>query len=243
MNDILKIQLAADYCCEMQHVADGENHFTVWQPLDGRRRFDENDDCALKIAVVGGKLLFTGRTDIIEECRIRFGNATGEWFFEAENLLAIEQLIRPYGYRISQAHPFFAAYEASPVPYHEFETVIYDRNGINAFRGDERFSEAFAFQPDAPDEIGIAAVYNGNIIGMAGASGDSPYMWQIGINVLPEARGHGIAGTLVTMLKNCVLERGKVAFYGTAMSHIASQRVALASGFRPEWAELVTKHI
>ena len=89
----------------------------------------------------------------------------------------------------------------------------------------------------------LAALEDGRILGMAGASADSPMMWQIGINVEPEARGKGVAALLVTLLKNDILERGVLPFYGTAMSHIASQRVALAAGFRPAWAELVTEKI
>ena len=75
---------------------------------------------------------------------------------------------------------------------------------------------------------------------MAGASSDSSSMWQIGINVLPEARGRQIATMLVSLLKNEVLSLGKLPYYGTAMSHIISQRVAIKSRFLPAWSELVT---
>ena len=97
--------------------------------------------------------------------------------------------------------------------------------------------------PDAPDRIGIAAVLNGEIIGMAGASEDSPLMRQIGINVLPDFRGKGIAEYLVTALKNMILDEGYLPFYGTSMSHLASQRVALSAGFRPAWTELTAEKI
>ena len=40
---------------------------------------------------------------------------------------------------------------------------------------------------------------------MAGASGDSPTMWQIGINVAPGEEGAGIGTMLVTLLKNEIL--------------------------------------
>ena len=76
---------------------------------------------------------------------------------------------------------------------------------------------------------------------MAGASADSPSMWQIGINVEPEARGLGIGTMLVALLKNEILRQGVLPFYGTSASHLASQRLALAAGFRPGWAELVTE--
>jgi hypothetical protein len=68
-------------------------------------------------------------------------------------------------------------------------------------------------------------------------------MWQIGININPESRERGIGKMLVTLLKNEVLKRGILPYYGTSLSHIASQKVALGSGFLPAWAELVTCRI
>ena len=79
------------------------------------------------------------------------------------------------------------------------------------------------------------------IIGMAGASADSETMWQIGIDVLPEYRGRGIGTNLVTLLKNEVLKRGKIPFYGTVESHLNSQNIAISAGFFPAWAELYSK--
>ena len=73
---------------------------------------------------------------------------------------------------------------------------------------------------------------------MPGATSDSELMWQIGINVMPEAEGSGIGSMLVEIIKNEILDLGKLPFYGTAMSHISSQKVALNAGFYPAWAEL-----
>ena len=91
--------------------------------------------------------------------------------------------------------------------------------------------------------LAVAAVKDGQILGMAGAGCDSPTMWQIGINVMPESRTSGIGTRLVSLLKNEVLKRGILPFYGTSMSHIASQRVAIGAGFMPAWAELVTTKV
>ena len=62
-----------------------------------------------------------------------------------------------------------------------------------------------------------------------------------GRGYMPEAEGLGIGSMLVAVLKNEILKRGKLPFYGTSMSHIASQRVALGAGFVPMWAELYCK--
>lgn len=68
-------------------------------------------------------------------------------------------------------------------------------------------------------------------------------MWQIGINVLEGAEEKGVAKTVVKALKNEILRRGKVPFYGTVESHIISQKVALASGFYPAFAEVKIRKI
>ena len=51
------------------------------------------------------------------------------------------------------------------------------------------------------------------------------------------------AQVLYDIIKNEILNRGKLPFYGTSMSHIASQRVALGAGFVPAWSELYCEAI
>lgn len=124
-----------------------------------------------------------------------------------------------------------------------FDLVRYDQNSILKFQGDGRFVEAFAFDPYAPDVLGIAAVKGGKILGMAGASTDSPLFWQIGINVDPHAVGMHVGSTLVKILAQDIIAHGAIPYYGTSMSHIASQRVAHSAGFAVAWAELVAEEI
>lgn len=243
MNGMLCRQLALDYCCGPEEILAGGNVFTEYRPLEGRRRFREGEECFLKIAAVNGKLLFTGKAEVVARCRERWGACGSEWFFEAKELRALDALLRAEGRQIAMVHPFFIAETPSEVRADGIEIRRYRAEEIEAFRGDERYDEAFSFCPEAPDVLGVAALKDGEIVGMAGASADSPTMWQIGINVEPKARGRGVAALLVALLKNDILERGVLPFYGTAMSHIASQRVALAAGFTPAWAELVTEKI
>lgn len=241
MNKTLHYQLSRDYCCTPEEVLSRENIFTIFTPLEGRRKFQEKSECFLKICAVNGKLLFTGREDIISHCREKYGKWDGAWFMEAQTVIELESLVRQYGNKIKQLHPFYISEEITPPAPCDFEAVCYTQNEIEQFRDDDRFDEAYAFCEDTPDVLGIAAVKDGNIIGMAGASADSPYMYQIGINVLPDHRGKGIGAELVTLLKNKVLELGKLPFYGTSVSHIASQKTAVKAGFIPAWTELVTE--
>ena len=39
--EALSRQLALDYCCSPADVADSQNHFTIYVPQEGRRRFQE----------------------------------------------------------------------------------------------------------------------------------------------------------------------------------------------------------
>ena len=239
MHELLIRQLASDFCCTEAEVLDGSHHFTVFTPHPERRQYMEITPCLLKIAVVRGKLLFTGREDIIARCRERYRDADAPWFMEAPNLAKLNLELSACGAEIRYRQPFYIADKAAPAGTGDFTIVRYAPAEIEQFRGDERFGDALGFCPDAPDMLAIAALKDGHILGMAGASGDSPFLWQIGINVLPEARGQGIAEMLVSLLRNDVLAAGRLPFYGTSISHLASQRVALKSGFLPAWFELI----
>ena len=242
MNEILCRQLALDYCCSVEEVRDPYNHFTEYSPLFGRRRYFNDDDPFIKIAVVGGKVLFSGQKPAIEWCRERFCKAGGEWFFEPENILLIDHWLKDQGFKIKMLHPFFVSEGKTYVSYSDYNVVCYEGPQIERFRGDNRWGEALSFHENAPDMMAVTAERDGEILGMAGASMDSPIMWQIGINVTDQYRGMGIATTLVSILKNKILDKGVLPFYGTSFSHLASQHVALRSGFIPAWVEMsVTK--
>lgn len=236
-------QLAFDYCCNIEDVLDGKNHFTVFSQNDGQRVFDSMDNPILKITVINDKLLFTGNENVIGKCKELYKDTTGPWFMDVHNFRVLEELLSQYDGRIKTVHPFFIPtnlYEQSTT---DFKIIKYSSDEIEQFRDDERFGEAFCFDEKAPDMLGIAAVKNGVIIGMAGASADSPTFWQIGINVMPEAEHCHVATALVSRLKKEVLELGKVPYYGTSMSNLASQRVAINSGFKPAWVELLSERI
>ena len=277
-------QLALDYCCSEAEIKTGSgNIFRPFEMLDGQRLFDCTEPPFLKAASVKNRLLFTGRSDIIERLRQEFNDADAAWFMEPENMRRLDGILYRYGYRIEKIHPFFVSFELTETlnpgnsgSGNNYDTTgsktksasaisdtinpgaderlgsdekpapgstifrLYEEKDIEAFRGDERFDKAFSFKPMTPDVLGIGAIENEEVIAMAGASADSPEFWQIGINVLPAARGKNLGVQLVTRLKNEILKRGKVPYYGTSFSHTLSLRIAVKSGFIPAWTELIT---
>ena len=38
-------QLAIDYCCPVSDIKDKKNHFTEYEKREGRRQFEEADEC------------------------------------------------------------------------------------------------------------------------------------------------------------------------------------------------------
>jgi len=96
------------------------------------------------------------------------------------------------------------------------------------------------FNQSAPDMIALTASKNDNIIAMVAANADRPNMWQMGINVLSDYHGKGIATALVAKLKNKIIELGVLPYYTTSISHIISQKKAIKAGFIPAFTELVT---
>lgn len=91
------------------------------------------------------------------------------------------------------------------------------------------------------DVLAVGAYNNGILIGLAGCSADCDIMWQIGVDVLPEYRLHGIASSLTSKLALEILRRGRVPFYCCAWSNIKSVKNAIKSGFRPAWVQVTAK--
>ncbi len=236
-------QLALDFCCTEEEIRSGENQYHVYRKKEGRRRFRTDDDCFLKVMSIRNRLLFTGEESILAWCREKYGGREGAWFMEPAVMRELDRELERRGYQIDQLRPFYVALEPGHEDSAGAEIRWWRGKEIEAFRDDPRFTNAFSFCPTAPDEIGVAALRDGRITGMAGVSSDGVLLWQIGIDVLPEARGSGIGVMLVELLKNEVLRQGKIPFYGTAVSHTLSRDVAIRSGFRAGWAELTTKKI
>lgn len=153
----------------------------------------------------------------------------------------------------------------------ELDLVWYSQEEILRFKEHNRFTSAICFWEKQPDVLavvqmkdwggktqGIAAKSPScqseqklsckdfdqtHMAGMAGASLDGAYLWQIGINVEEECAGQGIAYKLVRAMKEKILKLGKVPFYGTSESHTISQTVGLKAGFVPAWTEVFVEAV
>ena len=236
-------QLSLDFGVSPEDIASGENLFVPSAALPGRRLY-KSDGCILRILGIGGKTVMScADAVLLDRLKNEFSDIDGAWIGEVENLMKIDALLRPMGHAIADAHHFYIPSKFDPMLKAPADILWLERFELERFRGDERFTEALCFSDDRPDMLAVAAVGGNEILGMAGASADSPDAWQIGIDVLPQASGKGIGTYLTRLLKNEVISRGYLPFYGTVESHITSSRVALAAGFVPAWWELYTARL
>ena len=232
--------LSKDYAVETEDLLDQRSHYSIYRPLEGRRTFAVRDTVFLKILAFNGKIVATGEEEAVEFVKELTSGKRADWVFDSSSLQSISDFLTSKGRKIDIIHPFFVKDEKTNRDYSGLDLRFLDRDGIEMFRGRDIFSEAFAFSPEAPDEMGVIVVEDGRMVGAAGASRDSRKLWQIGVDVLPEYRGRGIGKAVVDILSDRVIERGLIPFYGTSVSHLASVNIALSAGFRPMWTELTT---
>lgn len=164
-----------------------------------------------------------------------------EHCFETPNLYVLNEAFRPYGMEVCfMAEYFLPDVEKVPVRKCGYETRILTQGDFAPLYLPQ-WSNALCEKRKELDVLGVGAYDGGQLVGFAACSADCDGMWQIGVDVLPAYRRQGIAAALTSSLAREVLERGKVPFYCCAWSNVKSARNAVASGFRPAWAELTVK--
>lgn len=117
--------------------------------------------------------------------------------------------------------------------------ILYNADLSELYR--DEWSNCLTFTDRERDVLAVGAYDGGRLVGLAGCSADCETMYQIGVDVLPEYRRQGIASAVTRKLALEIIKLGRVPFYCAAWSNIRSVRNAIASGFRPAYAELTAK--
>ena len=247
IREAVERQLALDFGAEQAALNGGKNLF-VNKRNDERKRAYENGAALLNVLCVNGIAVFSAADERLRaEAEKLFSGANAAWLFEISGLRRLDALLSPFSQRLRSVHLYF-----TPVPGFSARPAVlpcgagavwYEREQLSVFAGDKRFGEALGFNEGWPDILAVTAEKSGELLGMAAASRDSETLCQIGVNTLPAARGLGVAAALVALLKDELLRRSLVPFYGTAASHSVSQRVAFDAGFKPAWAEAYSEAV
>ena len=105
------------------------------------------------------------------------------------------------------------------------------------------FGNALAYRAtvERPDVAAVVARRGETIAGVAGASADCDALWQIGVDVVPAARGVGVGRALVGRLTELAFATGRVPYYSVAASNVHSLALATGLGYWPAWTEVHAK--
>ncbi len=230
--------LALDFNCEAKDFVIPTKKVTENILVPGRRMY-QPEPAKFSLVSNGRSIIIHCDPKFIPFMEEFLKDEAPEWVSGFRGLLKIEQEISKFGETIRDMHAFYlplADFPKAEVP-GDIEITWYDEKEILQFKDREEFHHALGFNERFPDMVAVSAKIGGEIVAMAGASCDWEKLWQIGINVLPAGEGRSLGALLTCLLKEKLLDMGIVPFYGTAVSHFASQNVARKAGFYPAWME------
>ena len=242
IEDKIKLQLSYDLNCDPTDFSREENVITRAVMHEKRRVFTDKD-IFFRMATFGKNTVISADEELHPWLEEWVQDKSGIWLFEQHNFYELERKLRVYGHKMALTHHMF-------MPEPRFLNITTDlkirwleQKDIAEYYGRKEFPNALCdrFYPKRPDVLAVAALDGDKMMGMAGCSADAPDMWQIGIDVLPEYRGRGIAKTLVSLLRDETFRRGAIPYYGTSLSNLGSWKTALACGFVPAWIEVESK--
>ena len=240
----LKDLLATEYNCNPDDFEKNENIVTISALNEGRRMYTK-EKYFFSMVTFGSNTVITADEQLHPFLEEYIKDKQGHLLLELCNLLPIEKELNKYGYTFDRSHHMFLPYfDVTPKKDYKVKW-FYDRE-IDTFYGDDRFPNAICeeYLPHRPDRIVVCAYdKNNEIMGMAGCSEDAKGWQQIGIDVMPKYRSMGVGTYLVTLLKNEIIKRGDIPFYGTSVANYHSRNIALNCGFKPMWVELGAKRI
>lgn len=233
-------QFALDY-----HMAEGEwvtdkIHLSPVKHLDGAR-INEKGDLFFKVGILLGKAYVMADEAMHPWIKEVLCKQPPEWWGAFPTLRKIDSELANYGREILDTHIYFLPSEEPTDVRPRCKVRWFENEELLQFRDNKNISHALCFSQTQPDRLAVAAYDGEQLMAMAGVSEDGAHLWQIGIDVLQGYEGRGLAANLVTLLKQEVIRRGHVPYYGTSETHAVSRSVAIASGFLPAWSEIIVK--
>ncbi|MBQ4193574.1 MAG: GNAT family N-acetyltransferase [Clostridia bacterium] len=233
-------QSARDFGCDPEAFGADENRFLVSALAEGARVYCRRP-VLFEMATYGKNTVAAGREDLIAAAREALGDCEAPYGpFCPENLAELDRQLRQRGAKLGYASHYFlpdpAAAAAFDIPC-PFPVRLLEPAEFAALYVPE-FPNALSAKRPECDRLACAAYDGDRVIALAGISEDCPSMWQIGIDVLPAYRGHGIGPCLVNRLTREVLSRGSLPFYGAAWANVRSMKTAERAGYRMAWTQV-----
>jgi hypothetical protein len=243
----IKRVLAADYACDEADLTAGVMTVVPFEKRPGRRMYP----IASKPLLIGS--IGSGVVISCDPCRVDWMRSIAagldrDDFFEPATIVRINERVAAEGQRLIGPHLRYACsrdrYRPAPSSGFQIE-LIADEAVVELAERNPEFPHALSSNQEQPIPVLLATVVrDGNrIIGVAAAAAEANGLWQIGVDVVSDARHHGIGRQIVGLLTEAILEREGVPFYSTGPSNIVSRSVAVSLGFWPAWTELYARDL
>ncbi len=246
--------LCAETGCEPDQLIDGNIHVVQRVPerrsWPAHRRFNPHPGRIAAVTLGTGAVISVEPEDV-KWAKRTFATSSRDELFRGEMLAEFVKQGTQKGLTVHGPYPRFTA-PASDLtnPEHSpgYSVQVVDIEAELA--SNPAMIDRAQFPNALFPELGVSgrptvfagvARKNGEIVGIAGVSKDSEFMYQIGIDVLPSHQGNGLAPAMTAAAARATFEAGALPYYATSSSNIASMRTALAAGLRPTWVEVLTR--
>jgi len=238
-------QLAADLSCPESALRQEGVRIVEAREMPGRRRFPRQEK-SLTIATMGRGAVVACSAGRLEWVGKKLGSLDRHGLFSAATLALLQQFVARDGQNMAGPELKFVCSKdrLRPIPYTNWvQLEIYGEERMDELRRHTEFPHGPSptSGADRPDVLACSARKEDRLVALACASADSNDFWQIGVDVLPEFRGKGIALEVVHELTRAILDRGKVPYYSTHVDNLASCNVAIRLGYWPAWTEIYAR--
>ena len=208
--DVLSLamrQIALDLACSAEDFLEEANTLALPQKLPGQRPLITGT-FFFRMATFGKGAVIAADEKMHGFLREYMEGKTGHWLFEEPHQRNIDAELAKYGKCLwHTSHFFLPDMHIKPMEA-PFSVRWFERADMASLYRDDRFHNALSYSLQAKRP-----------------------------DMLAEHRGKGIGTALVTLLKNELLRRGQLPYYGTSQSNLYSQNIAVNSGFYPAWVE------
>lgn len=223
MMSIVYNQLAIDYNCKPEDFNKDGVIFTIAEKQTGRREMPFVTP-RLEVITMGKSTIVNVSKNIMSYAKRKLEGKSSYDILTSKIVYGVNPYYLPDIENLKE------------IENNSFRFELIDKN-IQSLYVNKYFHNALQYNVDSkrPEVLAAVAYDKNNLVGIACASADSKAMWQIGVDVLSNYRGNGIAVKLVNMLTIETINRGIVPYYTTDCANINSRKVAIKSGYIPAW--------
>lgn len=243
--DAARRVLAADLACPESALREEGVFVTPFEVRPGRRGYPPPSK-PMHILTMGAGVVVSCHPERIDWLRATLGDRSRDEIFSISTTIELAADVGRDGQQLlGRANVFVCSPDTYRPPVEPGGLGIAlvegaDVIGLYRYKG---FDNAFSYRPDhpCPDIAAAVASRDGEVLGIAAMSADSADLWQVGIDVVPAARGAGLGRALIGRLTESAFRQGKVPFYSAAVSNIRSNALAIGLGYWPVWSEYYAK--